>query len=190
MSKDIARTRIANEFNDINKNPMANIGFSVGLPNENNIFEWRCTIMGPADTNYKNGLFYVRVLFPDNYPNEKPEVRFITPIYHVNVNHVQNYGEEVDPLGHVCISTINKWKSSYTMRQVFIDIFALFYLGNPDSPFSLDRKDEMINNRALYEEKVKYFTKKYAFIGNPYKEYTSWDFTYPPPAPNQEVKQK
>ena len=88
MNKDIARTRITNEFNDINRNPMANIGFSVGLPNENNIFEWRCTIMGPADTNYKNGLFYARVLFPENYPNEKPEVRFITPIYHVNVNHV------------------------------------------------------------------------------------------------------
>ena len=190
MNKDIARTRITNEFNDINRNPMANIGFSVGLPNENNVFEWRCTIMGPADTNYKNGLFYVRVLFPDNYPNEKPEVRFITPIYHVNVNHVQNYGQEVDPLGHVCISTINKWKPSYTMRQVFIDIFALFYLGNPESPFSLDRKNEMINNRPLYEEKVKYFTKKYAFIGNPYKEYTSWDFTYPPPAPKQETKQK
>ena len=190
MNKEIARTRITNEFNDINRNPMANIGFSVGLPNENNVFEWRCTIMGPCDTNYKNGLFYVRVLFPDNYPNEKPEVRFITPIYHVNVNHVQNYGQEVDPLGHVCISTINKWKPSYTMRQVFIDIFALFYLGNPDSPFSLDRKNEMINNRPLYEEKVKYFTKKYAFIGNPYKEYTSWDFTYPPPAPKQETKQK
>ena len=192
MSKEFARMRITNEFNDINRNPMANIGFSVGLPNPDNVFEWRCTLMGPSDTNYKNGLFYVRVLFPDNYPNEKPEVRFITPIYHVNVNHVQNYGADVDPLGHVCISTINKWKPSNTMRQVFIDIFALFYLGNPDSPFSLDRKDEMINNRKLYEEKVKYFTNKYANIGNPLKEYTSWDFTYPPPAPvpSKNVNQK
>ena len=178
MSKETARQRITNEFREINRNPMANIGFSVGLPNENNVFEWRCTLMGPSDTSYRNGLFYVRVLFPDNYPEGKPEVRFITPIYHVNVNHLQQYGEEVDPLGHVCISTINFWKSNCTMRQVFVDIFALFYLGNPDSPFSLDRKNEMINNRPLYEKKVKYFTKKYAYIGKPYKEYTSWDFTY------------
>ena len=180
MSKELARQRIAQEFKDINQNPMANIGFSVGLPNENNVFEWRCTIMGPSDSSYKNGLFYLRVLFPDDYPNSRPEVRFITPIYHVNVNHQQNYGDEIDPLGHVCISTINNWKPNFNMRQVFVDIFALFYLGNPDSPFSLERKDEMKYNRPLYEKKVKYFTQKYAFIGKPYKEYKTWDFTYNP----------
>ncbi len=180
MSKELARQRIAQEFKDINQNPMANIGFSVGLPNENNVFEWRCTIMGPSDSSYKNGLFYLRVLFPDDYPNSRPEVRFITPIYHVNVNHQQNYGDEIDPLGHVCISTINHWKPNFNMRQVFVDIFALFYLGNPDSPFSLERKDEMKHNRPLYEKKVKYFTQKYAFIGKPYKEYKTWDFTYNP----------
>ena len=180
MSRNAAIQRITQEFKDINQNPMANIGFSVGLPNEKNVFEWRCTIMGPSDTNYKNGLFYLKVLFPNNYPYEKPEVRFITPIYHVNVNHVQNYGDQIDPLGHVCISTINKWKPTNTMRQVFVDIFALFYLGNPESPFSLDRKEEMKNNRPLYEEKVKYFTNKYANIALPYKEYSSWDFTYNP----------
>ena len=178
MLKDIARQKIAEEFKDINRNPMANIGFSVGLPNESNVFEWRCTLMGPSDSPYKNGLFYIKVLFPDNYPTGKPEVRFITPIYHVNVNHVQNYGDEIDPLGHVCISTINNWKPTYNMRQVFIDIFALFYLGNPESPFSLERKEEMKNNPKLYEKKVKYFTEKYARIGKPYKEYSSGDFTY------------
>ena len=180
-SKETARAIITKEFKDINRNPMANIGFSVGLKNENNIFEWRCTLMGPQDTNYKNGLFFLKVLFPDNYPQSKPEVRFITPIYHVNVNHVQQYGDEIDPLGHVCISTINEWKPTYNMRQVFVDIFALFYLGNPESPFSLERKEEMKKNGPLYEEKVRYFTQKYAKIGKPYKEYTSWDFTYPPP---------
>ena len=178
MLKDIARQKIAEEFKDINRNPMANIGFSVGLPNESNVFEWRCTLMGPSDSPYKNGLFYIKVLFPDNYPTGKPEVRFITPIYHVNVNHVQNYGDEIDPLFHVCISTINNWKPTYNMMQVFIDIFALFYLGNPESPFSLERKEEMKNNPKLYEKKVKYFTEKYARIGKPYKEYSSWDFTY------------
>ncbi len=180
MSKELARQRIAQEFKDINQNPMANIGFSVGLPNENNVFEWRCTIMGPSDSSYKNGLFYLRVLFPDDYPNSRPEVRFITPIYHVNVNHQQNYGDEIDPLGHVCISTINNWKPNFNMRQVFVDIFALFYLGNPESPYGLDRADEFRNNRALYEEKIKTFTKKYAnpMIGfKMYDQNKNWDFS-------------
>ena len=76
------------------------------------------------------------------------------------------------------------------MRQVFIDISALFYLRNPESPFSLERKYEMKNNRKLYEEKVRYFTNKYENFGNPYKEYTSWDFSYPPPAPQKNVNNK
>ena len=190
MTAEFAKMRITNEFKDIQNNPMASIGFSVGLPNPNNMFEWRCTIMGPSDTNYKNGLFYLRVLFPEKYPNEKPEVRFITPIYHVNVNCKQNYGDQVDPLGHVCISTINRWKPQNTMRQVFVDIFALFYLGNPENPFYVDMKEEMKNNRKLYEEKVRYFTQKYANFGNPYQEYKSWDFTYPPPAPIQNNNNK
>ena len=173
-----AMETIKKEFQDLNRNPMASIGFSVGLPDENNLFEWRCTLMGPQDSPYKNGLFYLRVLFPNDYPQSRPEVRFITPIYHVNINDAVHYGPEIDPLGHVCINTINNWKPTLTMRQVFTDIFALFYLGNPKNPFSQTMKDELENKKDLYEKKIKYFVKKYAFIGKPFKEYTSWDFTY------------
>ena len=173
-----ALMQIQKEFKEISLNPTASIGFSVGLPDDNNYFEWRCTLMGPQDSPYKGGLFYLKVLFPYDYPQSKPEVRFITPIYHVNVNHEQKYGEDVDPLGHVCISTINNWKPNLTMKQVFVDIFALFYLGNPKSPFSVDMQKEFENNKSLYDKKIRYFVKKYAAIGKPYKEYKSWDFTY------------
>ena len=173
-----AQDIIRKEFKEISLNPMASIGFSVGLPNENNLFEWRCTLLGPNDSPYQGGLFYLRVLFPYDYPQSRPEVRFITPIYHVNVNDKQQYGDDIDPLGHVCISTINNWKPTLTMKQVFADIFALFYLGNPKSPFSVDMQKEFENNKALYDRKVKYFVKKYAAIGKPYKEYKFWDFSY------------
>jgi hypothetical protein len=33
---------------------------------------------------------------------------------------------------------------------------------NPESPYGLDRTEEFTKNRALYEKKIKYFTKKYA----------------------------
>ena len=105
-----AQQQISKEFKEISLNPAAAIGFSVGLYDDNNIFVWRCTLMGPQDSPYKGGLFYLKVIFPTDYPQSKPEVRFVTPIYHVNVNPVQKYGEEIDPLGHVCISTLNNWK--------------------------------------------------------------------------------
>ena len=52
------------------------------------------------------------------------------------------------------------------------------YLGNPDASFRLERGEEMKNNRELDEEKIKYFTKKYANPCKSFKEYQSWDFTY------------
>ena len=176
--KEMAKKRILEEFKEIQKNPMVNIGFCVGLPNPDNIFEWRCTLIGPTDTSYKNGLFYLRVLFPDDYPVGRPEVRFITPIYHVNINPKVQYGPEIDPLGHVCINTINNWTPDKNMREAFVDIFALFYMANPKSPFYHEVEEEMTKNRPLYEEKIKYFTNKYAAMTAPYKEYPSWDFTY------------
>ena len=48
------------------------------------------------------------------------------------------------------------------MREVLSNLFALFYLPNPESPYGLDRVDEFWENRELYDKKIKYFTKKYA----------------------------
>ena len=167
---------ITHEFQDLKDNPIASIGVCVGLPNPNNMYEWRCTMIGPSDTSFSGGLFYLKIKFPQNYPNSPPEVLFVTPIYHVNVNHINN---PQCPLGHICLSTLNFWNSEYRMREVLTNIFALFYLGNPDSPFGIDRQKEMKENPALFEEKIKYFTQKYAAPNIGYQEYDHWDFSYP-----------
>jgi hypothetical protein len=53
-------------------------------------------------------------------------------------------------------------------------------MANPDSPYGLARADELRYNKAMHEEKIKYFTKKYARPDIANKEYNeSWDFTYP-----------
>ena len=52
-----AQEQIKKEFKEISLNPTASIGFSVGLPDENNIFEWRCTLMGPQDSLIKEAYF-------------------------------------------------------------------------------------------------------------------------------------
>ena len=167
---------INQEFNDLQMNPIASIGVVVGMPDPNNPYEWRCTMMGPTDTSFGGGLFYLKINFPPDYPNSAPEVRFITPIYHVNVNHIK---QDKCPLGHICISTLNFWNREYKIREVLTNIFALFYMGNPLSPYGRDKQSEMMNNPNLFEQKIKYFTNKYANPNLGYKEYTSWDFTYP-----------
>ena len=183
LEKIKAMKKIKEEYTSIRDDPISNIGVSVGLPDEDNIFEWQCTLIGPKDTPYANGLFLLKVTFPDNYPETAPEVCFKTPIYHVNINprKAMEGIPNAEGLGHVCISTLNWWKPIYNMREVLTNIFALFYMGNPDSPYGITRADELRNNKQLYEEKIRYFTKKYADTTVAGTSYDSdWDFTYNP----------
>ena len=171
-----AMQQVKKEFLEISNSPILNIGAQVGLPDQTNIMEWKCSMSGPQDTPFANGLFFLKIKFPDNYPNSAPEVSFLTPIYHINVNPKANQSES---LGHVCISTLNWWSPKNTMREVLTDIFALFYLSNPESPYGMDRANEFRTNKALYDAKCKYFTKKYAAMNLDEKTYTQdWDFTY------------
>ena len=178
MEKTKARKRIKEEFKDVN----ININFvTFGLVNEDNLFEWQSILKGPYDTSYAGGLFIIRIKFPEDYPERPPEVCFKTPIYHININPKKPKSNVPggDNLGHVCISTLNCWKPEYTMREVMTDIFALFYMGNPDNSYGMDRADEYRNNKNVYEEKIKYFTKKYADPSVLRKEYDSdWDFSF------------
>ena len=181
QTKINAMKKIREEYVDINNHPNSNIGATVGLVNEDNIFQWRVTLIGPKDTSYNGGIFILRINFPENYPDKGPEVFFITPIYHVNVNPTKSYEPNAEPLGHVCISTLNWWKPEYSMMEVLTNIFGLFYMANPDSPYGLDRAMELRNNKPLHEEKIKYFTKKYAnpqYANNEKEYFESWDFSY------------
>ena len=178
----MSNERILEEFKDISRNPISNCGATLGLINENDPTRWLVSLCGARDTSYKGGLFYLSVHFPQDYPNKPPEVCFLTPIYHINVNPRVPRIPGEESLGHISISTLNWWKPEYKMRELLINIFALFYLTNPDSPYGLERAEEFRNNRDLYEEKIKYFTKKYASMmsnGNKFDRDHDWNFNYP-----------
>ena len=167
---------IQNEFYDLQQNPIASLGIVVGMPDSNNPYLWQCTMLGPTDTSFAGGLFYLKIIFPIDYPTKAPEVLFVTPIYHVNVNHIK---QPTCPLGHICISTLNFWNPDTKIREILTNIFALFYMGNPQSPYGTDRQSEMLNTPQIFEQKIKYFTNKYANPNLGYREYDYWDFTYP-----------
>ena len=175
-----AMKRIEEEYTELNNNDNTNIGISISLPDKDNIFEWQCSLMGPKDTSYNGGVFFLSIKFPDEYPNKAPEVVFKTPIYHINVNPRKSDVKGAEPLGHVCISTLNWWKPESKIKQVLYDIFALFYMANPDSPYGLERAYEFRFNETLHQEKIRYFTAKYAKPQIANRQYDeSWDFSFP-----------
>ena len=50
---------INQEFQDLQMNPIVSIGVAVGMPDPNNPYEWRCTMIGPSDNSFAGGLFYL-----------------------------------------------------------------------------------------------------------------------------------
>ena len=181
LEKLNALKTIKEEYLELSGKPIENIGTTIGLVDDDDIFLWKFTLTGPKDSSYAGGIFRVRIQFPDNYPKGKPEVYFKTPIYHLNINPRKFDRQGADKLGHVSLNTINQWVPERKIREVIIDIFSLLYAPNPDSPYGLDRADEMRYNKAVYEEKIKYFTKKYADPSSPNnREYDNdWDFSFP-----------
>ena len=155
-----ALKRLKEEFKDICSNSMTAMSPNVSLINENNIFEWGITLFGPKDTPYIKGIFDLKVIFKKNYPISAPIIYFITPIYHVDVN---PYKSDFEPLGFPAIEKLFYWKPEYTMREIILDLFSLFYVASGKHPYGLDRNEEFRKNKELYKKKIEFFTKKYAY---------------------------
>lgn len=152
--KKKALIQIQKELKELQTDPLATLGVTAGLIKKDDFFHWNITMLGPQDTPYAGGLFFLTVDFPDDYPNSAPEVKFKNKIYHLNVN----------DSGHVCISTLSKWVKGTTMSEVLSLIFALFYKENPDSAYSDQRANLFKNDRKKFDENVREWTKKYASL--------------------------
>ena len=171
-------SRLHREFNEIKRNSIGSNLMKVcdfKLLN-NNIYEWIFSLIGPNNSPYSGGKFYLKIIFPKDYPKAKPEVIFVTPFYHLNVNPLGGLSE---PLGHISTLILNWWRPETTIKEVVIYICFFFFMCNPDDPYGFDRLELYNEDRQQFNERIKYFTKKYANPSLPYKEYNSWDFTYP-----------
>ena len=177
-----SQSSMENQIDYLNKQSIPSLGITFGL-NNNDFRNWRATMMAPADTSYKGGLFYLSIHFPEFFPNMPPEVCFLTPIYHINVNPFYPRNQGAKPLGYVPIESLGFWNPNCSIKELFLSIYSLFYYGNLAFPYGLEKTNEFKNDRAVYEEKIKYFTKKYA---NPSSANNSsnagrnesWDFSF------------
>ena len=142
--------RIQKELENLNTDPPANC--SAG-PEGDDIYHWTATIMGPVDTPYHGGVFYLNITFPNNYPFKPPKVAFVTKIYHPNIN----------SNGGICLDILKEnWSPALTISKVLISICSLLDDPNPDDPLVPYIAEIYRNNIEQYKKNAKEWTLKYA----------------------------
>lgn len=143
--------RISKELEEIIKDPPASC--SAGPVDTEDIYKWEASIMGPSDSPYSGGVFKLNIDFPTNYPFKPPKVRFVTKIYHPNIN----------SSGGICLDILkDNWSPALTISKVLLSICSLLDDPNPDDPLVADIADKYINNRPLYDCIARDWTNQHA----------------------------
>lgn len=146
--------RILRDYKDIQDHPYDNDSITVEPRSSSDYTGWQVTIIGQDSTVYENGIFFMNIDFPVDYPFKPPTVKFITKIYHPNID---------DKTGGICLALLkDNWQPNVTIRQVINEIITLLYNPDIDNALRADVAQTYKNNIKQYEINAKEWTQKYA----------------------------
>merc|ERR1712204_25356 len=115
-------------------------------------FHWQATIMGPPESPYQGGVFFLTIHFPTDYPFKPPKVAFTTRIYHPNIN----------SNGSICLDILrSQWSPALTISKVLLSVCSLLCDPNPDDPLVPEIARIFKTDREKYTELAREWTRKY-----------------------------
>ena len=143
--------RIQRELKELQTSPEDNC--TAGPVNESDIYLWNGTIIGPKDSPFEGGLFKLEIRFPIDYPFKPPTVRFVTKVYHPNIN----------ANGGICLDILkDAWSPSLTVGKVLLSISSLLTDPNPKDPLVPEIARLYETNIQEYNRIAREYTQKYA----------------------------
>lgn len=142
---------------DLQKCPVD--GFSAGLIDDDDFYQWEVMIMGPPDTFYEGGFFKAHLIFPKEYPQKPPKMKFISEMWHPNI----------EKNGDVCISILHdpgedkwgyerpeeRWLPVHTVETIIMSVISMLADPNDESPANVDAaKDWREDYLGNFKKKV------------------------------------
>ena len=142
--------RILKELSDIGLDPPPNCNAG---PKGDNLYEWVATIVGPQNSPYAGGIFFLDINFTPDYPFKPPKIVFRTRIYHCNIN----------SQGQICLDLLkDNWSPALTISKLLLSISSLLTDANPHDPLVGAIAQQYLTDRQEHDKIAREWTSRYA----------------------------
>ncbi|KAL4445969.1 hypothetical protein ABPG74_010961 [Tetrahymena malaccensis] len=115
MNANLKQKRMMKEIEQLNKHPSEDY---TAAPLSNDLYTWHFTIRGPTETEFEDGIYHGKIMFPFEYPLEPPDIYFLNKSGRFEVNQ------------KICLTITGfhaeQWNASWTARTILEALISMF----------------------------------------------------------------